>query len=71
MTPLEMSKKAYDCFLKGDVAGLVALYSKDATFTPQMGLQGKAPLVTPKGTFTPSELPGFFAALAAENDFTT
>jgi hypothetical protein len=42
MTPLEMSKKAYDCFLTGDVAGLVALYSKDATFTPQMGLEGNA-----------------------------
>ena len=71
MTPLEMSKKAYDCFLTGDVAGLVAMYSKDATFTPQMGLEGKAPLVTPKGTFKPAELPGFFAALAEENDFTT
>jgi len=71
MTPLEMTKKAYDCFLKGDIAGLVALYSENATFTPQMGLEGKAPLVTPKGTFKPTELPGFFAALAAEVDFTT
>jgi uncharacterized protein len=71
MTPPETSKKAYDCFLTGDVPGLVALYSKEATFTPQMGLEGKTPLVTPKGTFKPTELPGFFAALAAENDFTT
>jgi hypothetical protein len=71
MTPLEMSKKAYDCLLTGEVPGLVALYSKDATFTPQMGLEGKTPLVTPKGTFTPAEMPGFFAALAEELEFTT
>ena len=29
MTPLEMSK-AYACFLKEDVTGLVAMYSNDA-----------------------------------------
>jgi uncharacterized protein len=71
MTPLEMSKKAYESFLTGDIPGLLALYNENATFTPQMGLEGKAPLVTPKGTFKPAELTGFFAALAAENDFTT
>jgi hypothetical protein len=58
-------------FLTGDIPGLLALYNENATFTPQMGLEGKAPLVTPKGTFKPAELPGFFAALAAENDFPT
>ena len=51
--------------------GLVALYAENSTFTPQMGLEGKVPLVTPKGTFKPGELPGFFAALAQEIDFTT
>jgi uncharacterized protein len=71
MTSLEITQKAYDCFLKGDVAGLVALYAEGATFTPQMGLEGKSPPVTPKGTFSPSEMPGFFAALAQEIDFTT
>src|SRR5436190_23299505 len=71
MTPLEITMKAYDCFLKGDVAGLVALYAPSATFTPQMGLEGKVPVVTPKGTFSPAELPGFFGALAEEIDFTT
>jgi ketosteroid isomerase-like protein len=71
MTPLELTQKAYDCFFKADIAGLVALYTENATFTPQMGLEGKAPLVTPKGTFKPTELPAYFAALAAESDFTT
>lgn len=70
MDVLETAKKAYDCFFRGDVAGLVALYAPDSTFTPQMGLQGKVPLVTPKGTFKPADLPAFFTALAAEIDFT-
>ena len=33
-------------------------------------LEGKIPLVTPKGTFGKTKLPGFFAALAAETEFT-
>jgi ketosteroid isomerase-like protein len=33
------------------------------------GLEGKAPLVTPKGTFKKSELGSFFTALARELDF--
>jgi ketosteroid isomerase-like protein len=33
------------------------------------GLEGKAPLVTPKGTFKKSELSSFFTALARELDF--
>jgi ketosteroid isomerase-like protein len=70
MSTLEIAKKAYDCFLKGDVAGVVALYDEGATFTPQMGLEGKVPLVTPKGTFKTSELAGFFGALAQELEFT-
>jgi hypothetical protein len=48
MTPLEIVQKGYDCFEKGDVTGVVELYSDDSTFTPQMGLEGKVPLVTPK-----------------------
>jgi len=71
MNAHELTKSAYDCFFKGDVAGLVGLYAADATFTPQMGLEGKSPVVTPKGTFRPSEMPGFFAALSQEIDFTT
>jgi ketosteroid isomerase-like protein len=71
MTPLEIVQKGYDCFEKGDVTGVVELYSDDSTFTPQMGLEGKVPLVTPKGTFTRNELSAFFAALAQEIEFTT
>src|SRR5689334_6595521 len=71
MTPLELVQKGYEYFGKGDVAGLVSLYADNSTFTPQMGLEGKAPLVTPKGTFKRNELAGFFAALAGELDFAT
>ncbi len=71
MTPLEVAQKGYDCFLTGDVAGLVGLFSDNATFTPQLGLEGKAPLVTPKGTFRRDELPGYFASLAGELEFST
>jgi ketosteroid isomerase-like protein len=70
MTPLEVVQKGYDAFAKGDVPGIVALYSPEAIFTPQMGLEGKAPLVTPRGTFGRDELAGFFAALAKEIEFT-
>jgi ketosteroid isomerase-like protein len=70
MTPLELVQRGYEAFAKGDVPGIVALYSADATFTPQMGLEGKAPLVTPKGTFRTDELSGFFAALSKEIEFT-
>jgi ketosteroid isomerase-like protein len=70
MTPLELVQKGYDYFAKGDVAGIVSIYADDSTFTPQMGLEGKAPLVTPKGTFRKAELTGFFAALSQELDFT-
>jgi ketosteroid isomerase-like protein len=69
MTPLELVQKGYEYFAKGDVAGIVSLYSDDATFTPMMGLEGKAPLVTPKGTFSRSELAGYFAALSQETEF--
>ena len=71
MTPLQIVQKGYDSFSKGDVAGIVALYSDNSTFTPQMGLQGKVPLVTPKGTFGRNELTGFFGALSNELEFTT
>ncbi len=70
MTPLEAAKQGYDCFLKGDIPGLVALFSDDSTFTPLMGLEGKMPLVTPKGTFRKHELPGYFAALSEDIDWT-
>ena len=70
MTPLETVQQGYDCFGKGDIAGVIALYADNCRFTPQMGLEGKAPLVTPKGTFGKAELGGFFAALGQELDFT-
>ena len=70
MTPLQIVQKGYEYFGQGDVAGIVSLYADNSTFTPQMGLEGKAPLVTPKGTFSRGELAGFFAALGAELDFT-
>jgi len=71
MTPLEIAQKGYDCFSKGDIRGLVALFSDDSTFTPSMGLEGKTPLTTPKGAFGKNELPGYFAALSEEIDFST
>jgi uncharacterized protein len=70
MTPLQIVQKGYDCFGKGDIAGVVALYADNCKFTPQMGLEGKAPLVTPKGTFNKAEMGGFFAALSQELEFT-
>ena len=70
MTPLETAQQGYDCFLKGDIPGVVALFSDDSTFTPLMGLEGKMPLVAPKGTFRKRELPGYFAALSEEIDWT-
>ena len=70
MTPLEVVQKGYDCFGKSDIAGVIALYADNSTFTPQMGLEGKVPTVTPKGTFSKAEMGGFFAALAQELDFT-
>jgi ketosteroid isomerase-like protein len=69
-TPLKVVKKGYDYFGKGDIAGVISLYADNATFIPQMGLEGKSPLVTPKGTFSKSEMGGFFAALAQELEFT-
>jgi hypothetical protein len=69
MTPLQLVQKGYEYFGKEDVAGIVSIYSDDSSFTPQMGLEGKTPLVTPKGTFSKGELAGFFAALAQELDF--
>ena len=71
MTPLNLVKHGYDLFLKGDAGGVIGLYSDDCTFTPQMGLEGKTPLVTPRGTFRRNEMAGFFTALAGELDFTT
>ncbi len=65
VTPLETAKQGYDCFLKGDVAGLVALFSDACAFTSLMGLEGKMPLVSPKGTFAN------FAALFEEIEWTT
>jgi uncharacterized protein len=70
MTPLEAVQEGYDCFSKGDIAGLVALFGDNTTFTPLMGLEGKAPLVTPKGTFSREEMPAYFARLAEELEFT-
>ena len=70
MTPLELVQKGYEFFAKGDVAGIVSLYSDDSTFTPQMGLERKVPLVTPKGTFSKAELADFFIALSQEIEFT-
>ena len=67
---MKVVKKGYDYFGKGDIAGVISLYADNATFTPQMGLEGKSPLVTPKGTFSKSEMGGFFAALAQELEFT-
>ena len=69
-TPLKIVKKGYDYFGKSDIAGVVSIYADNATFTPQMGLEGKTPLVTPKGIFSKSEMGGFFAALAQELEFT-
>lgn len=69
MSPLELVQKGYEYFGTGDIAGVVSVYSDDSTFTPQMGLEGKTPLVTPKGTFSKSELTSFFAALSQELDF--
>jgi ketosteroid isomerase-like protein len=69
-TPLKVVKKGYGYFGKGDIAGVISLYADGATFTPQMGLEGKSPLVTPKGTFSKAEMGGFFAALAQELEFT-
>jgi uncharacterized protein len=70
MTPLALVQKGYEFFGKGDIAGVISLYADNSTFTPEMGLEGKAPLVTPKGTFKKAELGGFFAALAQELEFT-
>ena len=70
ITPLKVVQKGYDYFGKGDIAGVISLYADNASFTPQMGLEGKTPLVTPKGTFGKSEMGGFFAALAEELEFT-
>jgi hypothetical protein len=70
MTPLEIVQQGYDYFGKGDTAGVVSLYADNSTFTPQLGLEGKTPLVTPKGTFSKAELGGFFTALAQELEFT-
>src|SRR5713226_2449158 len=70
MTPLEIVQKGYDYFGKGDIAGVVSLYADNSTFTPQMGLEGKVPTVTPKGTFSKAEMAGFFAALGQELEFT-
>jgi len=70
ITPLKVVRKGYDYFGKGDIAGVVSLYADNAKFTPQMGLEGKSPLVTPKGIFSKSEMGGFFAALSQELEFT-
>jgi uncharacterized protein len=69
MTPLKVVQKGYNYFGKGDIAGVISLYADTAKFTPQMGLEGKSPLVTPKGTFSKSEMGGFFGALAQELEF--
>jgi hypothetical protein len=71
MTPLETVQKGYDLFLKGDVTGLIELFKQDSTFTPMMGLEGRLPLVTPKGTFGRFELGSYFGALSKEMEFLT
>jgi uncharacterized protein len=69
-TPLAIVKKGYNYFGKGDVEGVISVYADNAKFVPQMGLEGKTPLVTPNGTFSRAEMGGFFAALAQELEFT-
>ena len=70
LTPLKVVKKGYDYFAKGDVEGVISVYADNAKFIPQMGLEGKIPLVSPKGAFSRAEMGGFFAKLAEELEFT-
>ncbi|MGA7323606.1 MAG: hypothetical protein WBX25_03780 [Rhodomicrobium sp.] len=58
MTPLQLAQKGYENFLKGNISALVELFSDKSSFTPQMGLEGKIPRLTPKGAFRRDELPG-------------